>query len=154
MRKRRAVQVVARRLGLNFNRVAALVQRVSEAGLLPVTTGSTRPDLSHRQLATLLLAAIADNGLGNAPATVREVSALTAGALRFDDWLESAIAGRVNAAPILSVVLQLDPAAVTVLTSATQLEFGQSVRAATTRVTAISGEALRAIIEDFQNGVG
>ncbi|MET3991616.1 hypothetical protein ABID65_003256 [Bradyrhizobium sp. S3.9.2] len=149
MRKRRATQVVAHRLGLNVNRVAALVQRVSEAGLLPVTTGSTRPDLSHRQLATLLLAAIADNGLGNAPATVREVSALTAGNLRLDDWLESLIAGRVAAEPILSVVLQLDPAAVTVLTGATQLEFGQSVRAATTRVVAISGEALRAIIEDF-----
>ncbi|MCK1279472.1 hypothetical protein [Bradyrhizobium sp. 61] len=149
MRKRRATQVVARRLGLNVNRLAALVQRVSEAGLLPVTAGSTRPDLSHRQLATLLLAAIADNGLGNAPATVREVSALTAGALRFDDWLESAIAGRVNADPILSVVLQLDPTAVTVLTSATQLEFGNPAHGATTRVTAISGKALRAIIEDF-----
>lgn len=154
MRKRRATQVVARRLGLNVNRVAALVQRVSEAGLLPVATGGARPELSHRQLGTLLIAAIADNGLGNAPATVREVSALTAGALRFDDWLESLIAGRVNAEPILSVVLQLDPAAVTVLTGATQLEFGNPAHGATIRVTAISGEALRAIIEDFQNGVG
>ncbi|WFT91420.1 hypothetical protein QA633_23950 [Bradyrhizobium barranii] len=154
MRKRRAVQAVARRLGLNVNRVAALVQRVSEAGLLPVTTGSTRPDLSHRQLATLLLAAIADNGLGNAPATVREFAELDANGLRFDDWLESLIAGRVNAGPILSVVLQLDPAAVTVLTSATQLDFGSPAPTPTTRVTAISGEPLRELIGDFNNGLG
>ncbi|OSJ33185.1 hypothetical protein BSZ19_16200 [Bradyrhizobium japonicum] len=154
MRKRRATHAVARRLGLNVNRVAALVQRASEAGLLPVTTGSNRPDLSHRQLATLLIAAVADNGLGNAPGSVREFAALSAGALRFDDWLESLIAGRVNAEPILSVVLQLDPAAVTVLTGATQLEFGNAAHGATTRVTAISGEALRDLIEDFQNGVG
>ncbi|UFW82876.1 hypothetical protein BjapCC829_23085 [Bradyrhizobium barranii] len=154
MRKRRAVQAVARRLGLNVNRVAALVQRVSEAGLLPVTTGSTRPDLSHRQLATLLLAAIADNGLGNAPATVREFAALSAGNLRLDDWLEALIAGRVAAEPILSVVLQLDPAAVTVLTGATQLEFGNAAHGATTRVVAVSGEALRELIGDFNNGLG
>ncbi|MCK1445871.1 hypothetical protein IVB34_22105 [Bradyrhizobium sp. 2] len=149
MRKRRATQVVARRLGLNFNRAAALVQRVSEAGLLPVTSGSTRPDLSHRQLGLLVIAAVADRGLGNALATTSEMAAIESNGLRFDDWLESAIAGRVNAAPILSVVFQLEPAAVTVLTSARQLEFGQSAHGATTRVTAISGEALRAIIQDF-----
>ncbi|MET4722037.1 hypothetical protein ABIF63_006143 [Bradyrhizobium japonicum] len=149
MRKRRATQVVARRLGLNVNRVAALVQRVSEAGLLPVTSGSTRPDLSHRQLGLLVIAAVADRGLGNAPATTREFAALESDSLRLDDWIESLVVGHVNAEPILSVVFQLEPAAVTVLTSARQLEFGNPAHGATTRVTAISGEALRAIIQDF-----
>ncbi|MGY3117919.1 hypothetical protein ACVWXQ_001856 [Bradyrhizobium sp. S3.14.4] len=149
MRKRRATQVVARRLGLNFNRVAALVQRASEGGLLPVACGSDRPHLTNMEMGRLLIVAIADNGLGNVPATVREFSALESNGLRFDDWLEGCVAGRVRLDGLLSVIFQPDPAAVTVLTSARQLDFGSPAPTPTTRVVAISGEALRAIIEDF-----
>lgn len=154
MRKRRACQAVARRLGLNVNRVAALVQRASEGGLLPVATGRARPDLKNIELARLLLAAVADRGLGNAATAVREFAALESNGLLFGDWLEGVVAGRVNAEPILSVIFQPHPPAVSVLTASTQLDFGQRADSPTTKVTAISGEALRNVIEDFQNGVG
>ena len=153
MRKRRACQAVALRLGINPNRVAALVQRCSEAGLLPVACGSDRPHLTNLELARLVLVAVSDNGLGNAPATLREFAALESNGLRLDDWLESLLAGRVNAEPVVSVIFQLEPAACTVISASSQLDFGQRSDSPTTRVTAISGEALRAIIGDF-NGLG
>jgi hypothetical protein len=153
MRKRRACQAVARRLGLNVNRVAALVQRASEGGLLPVATGRARPDLKNMELARLLLAAVADRGLGSAATTTREFAAIESNGLRFDDWLEGVVAGRVRLDGLISVIFQLDPAAVSVLTTSTQLDFGERADVATARVTAIDGDALRAVIEDF-NAVG
>ncbi|MGY4313730.1 hypothetical protein [Bradyrhizobium sp. JR3.5] len=153
MRKRRACQAVARRLGLNVNRVAALVQRCSENGLLPVATGSARPNLTNIELARLLIAVIADNGLGNVPATVRDFSALEASGLRFDDWLEGVVAGRVNLAGVLSLAIQTKPQpAVSVITGSARLQFGEPT-ADTAKGLVISGDVLRSIVGDF-NGVG
>ncbi|KWV60833.1 hypothetical protein AS156_27765 [Bradyrhizobium macuxiense] len=151
MRKRRACQVVARRLGLNVNRVAALSQRASEAGLLPVATGSDRPHLTNLEFARLLICAVADDGLGKVPTTVRSFAALEGDGLQFVDWLEGAISGRVCLDGLLSIVFQLEPPACAVITGSAQMEFGQRADNHTTRVTAISGEALRNIVSDFQN---
>ncbi|MFK4537926.1 hypothetical protein ABIA00_006109 [Bradyrhizobium ottawaense] len=155
MRKRRACQVVARRLGLNMNRVAALVQRASEAGLLPVATGRARPDLSNLEIARLLIAATADNGLGNVPTTVREFERLEAeGGLQFCDWLESLVAGRIDTDAIRGIVLQVEPEpGATVITESSRLHFGPA-SASAARAISVTGDALRSIIEDFQNGVG
>ncbi|UFX41931.1 hypothetical protein HAP47_0021785 [Bradyrhizobium sp. 41S5] len=123
--------------------------------MLPVACGSERPHLTNMEMARLLLAAVADRGLGNVAATVRDFSALeTEGGLQFCDWLEGVVAGRVDAEPIVSIIFQMDPASVSVLTSAAQMDFGAHEDSPTTCITAISGEALRSIIEDFKNGVG
>ncbi|KRQ03506.1 hypothetical protein [Bradyrhizobium manausense] len=155
MRKRRACHVVARRLGLNVNRVAALVQRATEAGLLPVATGSARPDLTNLELARLLLAAVCDNGLGNVPTTVRAFDRLeTEGGLQFCDWLESLVAGRIDTDAIRGIVLQVEPEpGATVITESSRLHFGPA-SASAARAVSITGDVLRSITEDFQNGLG
>jgi hypothetical protein len=155
MRKSEACAIVARRLNMSLSRVEALVQRVSETGLLPSARGSDRPNLGALELARLFLAAVADNGLGNAPTTVRSFGALESeGGLLFADFLESLIAGRVNPAGILSLAVQIEPGpAVSVITCATRLQFGDPAANAAKGVV-IGGDALRNVIEDFKNGVG
>jgi hypothetical protein len=151
MRKSEACGAVARRLNLSLSRVEALVQRVSEAGLLPVARGSDRPDLGSLELARLLLAAIVDNGLGNAPRSVQEVSALrTESGVVLLDVLEGLIAGRIAATGIRSAIFQLKPAGVTLL-SESHLRFGaaQSNDGAAKHII-IPGDALAAIVLEFQ----
>jgi hypothetical protein len=153
MLKSRACHAAARRLGISKSRAEGLTARISEAGLLPLTAGKARQHLSHRQLGLLLIGIAADRGLGAAPATTRSFEALESeGGLLFADFLESLIAGRVNPAGILSIAIQTDPApAVSVVTGATRLQFGEPAANAAKGV-AISGEALRAIIGDFNSG--
>lgn len=153
MLKSGACHAAARRLGISKSRAEGLIARMSEAGLLPLTHGKARQHLSHRQLALLLIGIAADRGLGAAPATVREFMALGASGLLLGDFLESLLSGRVNSAGILSLAIQLSPTpACTVVTSTTRLQFGD-VAADTAKGIVVSGEALRAIIGDF-NGVG
>ncbi|MCP1915687.1 hypothetical protein J2R96_008167 [Bradyrhizobium elkanii] len=149
MLKSRACQAASRRLGISKSRAEGLVVRVSEAGLLPLTAGKSRQHLSHRQLAILLLGIAADRGLGAAPDTVREFMALEASGLLLGDFLESLIAGRINADAIMSMAIQTAPTpAVTIRTGATSLQFGD-VAADTAKGSVISGATLRCIIEDF-----
>jgi hypothetical protein len=72
MLKSAACAIVARRLNLSPGRVSHLVQRASEAGLLPSARGTDRPDLGSLELARLFLAAVVDRDLGNAAATVAD----------------------------------------------------------------------------------
>jgi hypothetical protein len=65
---------VAARLGIDQRRVVRLVQNLTEAGLVP--SGYRRRDLSNRELARLMIAAVADNGLHYAAPTVTTFSAL------------------------------------------------------------------------------
>lgn len=154
MFKSRACRAAAQRLGITKSRAEGLTARISEAGLLPLTAGKARQHLSHRQLGSLLIGITADRGLGSAPATVRSFEALESdGGLLFADFLESLIAGRVNAAGILSLAIQTEPGpAVSVTTGATRLQFGEVASNAASGVV-LSGDTLRAIIGDF-NGVG
>lgn len=154
MRKRRACQATARLLGLNVNRVAALVQRASEGGLLPVAVGSVRPHLTNMEMARLVIAATADRGLGNAVASLRTFERLeTEGGLQFCDWMESLFAGRINANAIRGIVLQVEPEqSATVITESSRLQFGPQ-SASTARAVSITGDALRSVIGEF-NGLG
>jgi hypothetical protein len=106
------------------------------------------------ELARLLIAAIADSGLGNAPATVRAFGALESNGLLLGDWLESLIAGRVSADGILSIAIQIEPSpAASVVTGSTRLQFGTPA-ANVASGTVVTGEALRNIVGDFRDGVG
>ncbi|MCS3449570.1 MULTISPECIES: hypothetical protein [Bradyrhizobium] len=148
MKKSPACRAVAVRLGIDQRRVLRLVQNLTEAGLVP--SGYRRHDLSHRQLARIMIAAVVDNGLHYAAPTVTEIERLEGNGLQFGDWLENAVSGRVRLEGVLSVIFQPDPAAASVLTSATQLDFGERTNSPTTRITAISGDALRTLITDLQ----
>lgn len=64
MRKAAACLAISRCLGIGLGRVTSLAQRASEAGVLPTAVGRTYPPLSHDQMARLLIAVLADNGLG------------------------------------------------------------------------------------------
>lgn len=154
MRKRAACLAIARGLGLNVNRVAALVQRASEDGLLPVAVGSDRPHLTNMEMARLVIVATADRGLGNAAASLRAFERLeTEGGLQFCDWMESLFAGRINANAIRGIVLQLEPEqSATVITESSRLQFGPQ-SASTARAVSITGDALRSVVGEF-HGLG
>jgi hypothetical protein len=150
MRKTDACAIVARRLNLSAGRVGHLVQRVSEAGLLPSARGSDRPDLGALELVRLLLAAICDRGLGNAAATVSEFSALqTEQGVNLLDVLEGLVDGRVAASGIRSMVIQLQPAGVTLL-SEHHLRFGAAPSTdGAAKTVIIPGDTLAAIALEF-----
>ncbi|WP_141342816.1 hypothetical protein [Bradyrhizobium sp. USDA 3458] len=149
MLKSKACHAAARRLGISKSRAEGLVARLSEAGLLPLTAGKARQHLSHRQLGLLLIGIAADRGLGAAPDTVREFMALEAGGLLLGDFLESLIGRGINPDGIVSLAIQLSPTpAVSVVTGATRLQFGEPSPSSASGVV-ISGDTLRAIIEDF-----
>jgi hypothetical protein len=151
MLKSGACETVSRRLNLPPNRVAHLVQRVSEAGLLPSARGSDRPDLGSLELAKLFLSAVCDRGLGNAAATVAEFASLrTEGGVNLLDVLEGLIAGRIPATSIRSAVFQLSPSGA-VLISEHHLKFGASLSTdGAAKHVIVPGDALAAIALEFQ----
>jgi hypothetical protein len=124
MIRSQAVEIISRRLGLHAGRVAALVQRCADAHLLPKATGRSIPELGALELARLFLAAVCDNGLGNAATSVTEFSALqTERGVSLIDVFEGLFAGRASATAIRSAVFQLEPAGA-VLIGGHHLAFG------------------------------
>ena len=83
------------------------------------------PDLAPIGLAKLLLCAICDRSPGNAATSVREFAALRidSGATLVD-LLESWLAGTVSMFGVHSLLIQLIPASVTVVTHADGLRYG------------------------------
>lgn len=152
MTRSKAIKVIARHLNLNRGRVAALAQRAAEAGELPKAHGRSVPDLSPSGLAKLLICAIADRGLGGAAASVREFAALRSeGGATLIDLFEGLIVGAVSVDGVHSLIIQLEPAAVTVITSASRLHYGaQREQSAAARVVTIPGSAIRAIVAEFR----
>ncbi|MDR6304928.1 hypothetical protein GGQ85_002644 [Nitrobacter vulgaris] len=147
-----AIEIIARHLSLNAGRLAALAQRAAEAGELPRACGRAVPDLSPAGLAKLLLCAIADRGLGNAATSVREFAALrNEGGTTLLDLIEGLMSGAVSVAGVHSLIAQLDPAAVTVVTDGGRLSYGpEREQSAASRIITVPGAALRAIIAEFR----
>jgi hypothetical protein len=146
-----AVEIVARRLGLNPGRVAALVQRCAEAGQLPKANGRDIPELGAMELSRLFLAAVCDRGLGGVASTVNEFSAIqTEQGVVLIDVLEALFSGRISATGIRSAIFQLNPPGA-VLIGEHHLAFGASLKtdgAATHRI--IPGASLACIALEFQ----
>lgn len=146
-----AASIIVRRLGLNAGRVAALAQRVADAGLLPKANGRDIPDLGALELARLFICATADRGLGNAARSLQEFSALqTEQGVNLLDVLEGLFAGRIAATAIRSAIFQLQPAAAVLLGEA-HLKFGAAIAtdgAPTHRI--VHGNTLGCIALEFQ----
>jgi hypothetical protein len=76
MRKSQVVDLFARRLGLRATRLTSLAQRLSDADLLPVSSGPPYVDLKPIEVARLMLAGLCDEGLGGAARTVQRYGRL------------------------------------------------------------------------------
>lgn len=151
MLKSDATAIFTRRLGIPAGRAHHLVQRVSEAGLLPTTRGGERVHLSPLDLAHLLLAVVADRGLGSAPQSVREFAALQSSeGLVLVDLIEAWISGRASVAALQSVVVQLEPAGVSVTTAGTHFRFGADHAGGAAKQVVIRGDDLAAAILEMQ----
>lgn len=113
MRKAAACLALSKTLGIGLGRVTSLAQRASDAGVLPKAVGRTYPPLSADQMARLLIAVLADNGLGTVSESVDKFARIHSPALCMS--LVEAIAaafdgGRTNPfAPVIkSIVLRND----------------------------------------------
>ena len=149
MRKSNAACIVARRLNLSPGRVDALVASVSDAGLLPKAIGRHVVDLVPAELATLLLAAVADRGLGVAGHSVREFSTLQSSS---GETLHSALTNLLSHSPALqgavtgSLVLRLEPASVALTIGGEHTRYGpEPPSEAPGRHVLIPGQTLAAI---------
>ncbi|MCP2154925.1 UNVERIFIED_ORG: hypothetical protein J2S29_001259 [Rhizobium sp. SLBN-170] len=113
MRKAAACFAISKTLGIGLGRVTSLAQRAADAGVLPKAVGRTYPPLSADQMARLLIAVLADNGLGSVGESVDKFARIHSPALCMS--LVEAIAaafdgGRTNPfAPVIkSIVLRND----------------------------------------------
>ncbi len=149
-----AIEVLARRLGINSGRVAALAQRAADSGALPKARGRDVPNLGAFELATLLICVVADRGLGEVRRSLSEYSALAArnGAMLID-VVEGWIRGTVPTSGVGHLVVQTapTPAATIISNGGEHLDFGpERSRDAAARTVIIPGEALAAIALEFR----
>jgi hypothetical protein len=152
MNKSDAARIISRRLNLNLGRINALLVAASDAGVLPKASGRGVPQLSSLQLAYVLLACIADKGIGVAGQSVRGFAALstTSGAVLVD-LVSAWMSGDVPVSGVHSLIAQLSPASVTVITTAGRLHYGpERSQDSASRVVVVPGSALRAIISELR----
>lgn len=147
MMKGEAARIISRRLNLSHGRVSALLVAASDAGILPKGSGKANPSLSPLELSHLILAAACDRGIGVAGQSAREFAALqSAEGLVLADLLEAMIAGRASVSGLQSVVVQLDPAGVSVATAGHHFRFGADHAGGAARQVVIRGDDLAAAI--------
>lgn len=151
MNKSDAARILSRRLGLNLGRVNALLVAASDAGILRKARGRDVPALSSLETAYIILAAIADRGIGVAGASVREFAALqSTEGIVLADLLEGWVSGRASVAGLQSVVVQLDPAGVSVTTAGHHFRFGAESAGGAAKQVCIRGDDLAAAILEMQ----
>jgi hypothetical protein len=152
MMKGEAARIISRRLNLSYGRISALLVAASDAGVLPKGSGKSNPSLSPLELSYVLLASIADRGIGVAGQSVKEFAGLqTPDGLVLADFIESLVSGRVNPANIKSAIFRLSPATVTILSGSHHLIFGSAeTDDAAARTVLVPGTALAAIVLELQ----
>jgi len=151
MNKSEAAAILSRRLNLNLGRANALLVAASDAGVLPKARGRDVPSLSSLDLAHVVLASIADRGIGVAGQSAREFASLqSAEGLVLVDLLEAMVAGRASVSGLQSVVVQLDPAGVSVSTGVHHFRFGAEHAAGAAKQVVIRGDDLAAAILEFR----
>jgi len=151
MNKSDAARILARRLGLNLGRVNALLVAASDAGVLRKARGRDVPELSSLETAYVVLAAIADRGIGVAGASVREFGALqSAEGLVFADLIEGWVSGRASVAGLQSIVVQLEPAGVSVTTAGHHFRFGADHAGGAAKQVVVRGDDLAAAILEMR----
>jgi hypothetical protein len=151
MNKSEAVRIISRRLNLNMGRANALLVAASDAGVLPKARGRDVPSLSSLELARIIIAIIADRGIGVAGRSVSEFAALqTPEGAVLGDLLEGMIAGHVPVAGLQSMVVQLDPAGVSLTTAGAHFRFGADHAGGAARQVLVRGDDLAAAILEMR----
>lgn len=113
MRKAAACIAISKTLGIGLGRVTSLAQRAADAGVLPKAVGRTYPPLTADQMAQLLIAVLADNGLGSVGQSVDTFSRIHSDDLcvKLEDAIAAAFDGgrTIPFAPVIkSLVLRND----------------------------------------------
>lgn len=161
MRKSQAVDVVATHSGVGRGRISSITQRLSEADILPKASGQNRPNLTHDQMARLLIAVLADNGLGSVERSVRTFACLHSEALGLSlvDFLAGYLEGATVAPGVMvrSLIVRNDldcPGASVILSTeavALHATFGaEASEAGASKHSILSGPALDAIATAFR----
>jgi len=156
MRKSECVNLLARRLGCRATRLTNLVQRLAEADLLPTASGPPYPELTPVEIARVLIVAVADEGLGAAPATITKFGGLPGPGSNLEEALGHTLMRPDSLAPAsssLEVHTGDEPYAVlTTVTAdgARSLVFGDMpAEEGVERLVNISGSALYAIAAEI-----
>ena len=146
MRLHEVVQLLARRLALRPGRVQTIAGRLQEAGLLSKTEGSRRfpPDVAEPEAVTLIIAALAEDGIGTAPQAVATFSALTdPEGRRLDHVVSSILYGPPR--DVRHLVVRQAPPGASLVIDGTHKVFGADPPEGATKARAVSGHALTAI---------
>jgi hypothetical protein len=103
MRLSEAVELLARRLSLRRGRVAAIANRLQHAGMLPLAEAKkTPPELSDYEFAALLLAVLAESGVGSAAERAQEYAAMRSSeGYRLSDAILAIIRGQAQPGDII-----------------------------------------------------
>ncbi|GAK70283.1 hypothetical protein RRU01S_10_01220 [Agrobacterium rubi TR3 = NBRC 13261] len=161
MRKAAACFALSKTLGIGLGRVTSLAQRASDAGVLPKAAGRTYPPLSADQMARLLIAVLADNGLGTVGESVEKFARIHSSELCLS--LVEAIAaafdgGRTNPfAPVIkSMVLRndLENPGVDILADVgghgVHAVFGATQTTGAVKQSLVSGSAFEALAREWR----
>jgi hypothetical protein len=153
MRKRQAAITLARRLGVKLTRLINITQRLAEAGMLPVSHGPPFPQLHPVEVARMLIAAVVDDGIAAAPATVARYGGLLGRGSNLEDAIGHALARPITIVPSKSSLIIHSGYA---LLTTSQPDgrhtavFGEiDDEEPVGRIVQVSGAALRGIAEEF-----
>lgn len=139
MRLSEAVQLLSRRLGMKAGRVAAIANRLQHAGRLPLADAKRLPpSLSEADMALLLLAVLAENGVGTAPARADELAATG-----LDDAIVAVLRGQAQPGDL---IVKQGGASFTI--NGQHAHYGKPAEDGTARFA--TGPTLAAIAAEFQ----
>jgi hypothetical protein len=153
MRKRQAAIMISRHLGVKLTRLINITQRLAEAGLLPISHGPPFPQLLPTEVARMLIAAVVDEGIAAAPATVARYGGLLGRDSNLQESLAHALARPQTLVPSKSSLIIHSGYAL--LTTARPdgrhtAVFGEiDDEEPVGRIVQVSGAALRGIAEEF-----
>lgn len=156
MRKALVVALTARRLGVRRTRLTSLVQRLSEARMLPVSSGPPYPDLSPVEAARMLLAGVVDEGIAASPGVVAKYGGLVGPSAILEAALGHALSRPDSLPPVcssLEIHATDEPYALLTTLSADgprTVVFGEVPETETVdRMVTVSGSALFAIASEL-----
>jgi hypothetical protein len=155
MRKSQIVEILARRLNILPSRVHHIAARLADDGQISKAEGSRRypPELHEIEVARLVLATLADHGLGNVHSSVEAFSHLTSqNGLRFGDVLAEVLFG--PPVDVGHVILRHDPPGVSLTINGGHHVYGTEAPAKTAaKASIVPGYALMAIAAELQGHV-
>ncbi|SDP46894.1 hypothetical protein SAMN05428967_2257 [Phyllobacterium sp. YR620] len=152
MRKSQIVEILARRLNILPSRVHHIAVRLADDGQIPKAAGSRRfpPELDEVEITRLVLATLADHGLGNVHSSVEAFSHLTShNGLSFGDVLAEVLFG--PPVDVGHVILRHDPPGVSLTINGCHHVYGTDAPVKTAaKASIVPGYALMAIAAELQ----